>query len=156
MIVVFYGQPTSGKTTLCKSFFSWMKNTLPLRVHYMDGDKFRSIFNNKSYDRQGRIENLKLASQIAHYEMHLNDVVLMAFMFPYKEMRDYLRSFGHKVMWVYLHYDKEESRGREHFWDDTFELPMDEYNTLNINTSQFTEQEALALIKANYTKYIKK
>jgi hypothetical protein len=59
-------------------------------------------------------------------------------------------------MWVYLHYDKEESRGREHFWDDTFELPMDEYNTLNINTSQFTEQEALALIKANYTKYIKK
>lgn len=157
MIVVFFGQPCSGKTTLCKGFFSWTKEHPNIRVHYMDGDKFRSIFKNNSYGKEARLENLKLASNIAHYEKHLNDLILMAFVFPYKEARDYLRSLGHKIMWVYLEYNGVEQRGREHFWVEDFEEPdMIGEEVVRINTSQFSEQESLNLIKAFYKQYVKR
>ena len=141
MIVVFFGQPTSGKTTLCKQLFLWFKKNAKNKVHYMDGDKFRNIFSNKDYSKEGRIKNLNLASNIAHYQQSLNDIVLMAFVYPYEECRKYLEQYGDEVLWIYLNYDVKEERGRESFHVVDFEQPSNVQ--LEINTSELSEKDAL-------------
>lgn len=151
MIVVFFGQPTSGKTTLCKEFFAWLKKSTRQKVHYMDGDKFRSIFKNKDYSRGGRIKNLNLASDIARYELSLNDVVLMAFVYPYEECREYLNTQYDKVIWVYLTYNKKENRGRESFHVEDFEEPINA--DLVIDTSKITLHDSLNLVIDKFKNY---
>ena len=157
MIFVFMGQPTSGKTTLCKALFTWIKtkSNFPVRTHYIDGDKLRLIFQNKNYSREGRMQNLTLASNIAKYEKSLNDVVLMAFVYPYKEARDFLRSLGERVVFVHLEYDKNVNRGRESFWVEDFESPKGEENVYTINTSERSENEAFLEVVEIYKQHIK-
>jgi adenylylsulfate kinase len=157
MILVFMGQPTSGKTTLCKALFTWIKtkSNFPVRTHYIDGDKLRLIFQNKNYSREGRMQNLTLASNIAKYEKSLNDVVLMAFVYPYKEARDFLRSLGERVVFVHLEYDKSVNRGRESFWVEDFESPKGEDNVYTINTSERSENEAFLEVVEIYKQHIK-
>jgi len=151
------GQPTSGKTTLCKALFTWIKtkSNFPVRTHYIDGDKLRLIFQNKNYSREGRMQNLTLASNIAKYEKSLNDVVLMAFVYPYKEARDFLRSLGERVVFVHLEYDKSVNRGRESFWVEDFESPKGEDNVYTINTSERSENEAFLEVVEIYKQHIK-
>jgi len=157
MIFVFMGQPTSGKTTLCKALFTWIKtkSNFPVRTHYIDGDKLRLIFQNKNYSREGRMQNLTLASNIAKYERSLNDVVLMAFVYPYKEARDYLRSLGERVVFIHLEYDESAKRGRESFWVSDFESTHGEDNVYKINTSERSESEALQEVIDIYKEHIK-
>lgn len=151
------GQPTSGKTTLCKAFFTWIKtkSNFPVRTHYLDGDKLRLIFQNKNYSREGRMQNLALASNIAKYEKSLNHIVIMALVYPYKEAREYLRSLGENVVFVYLHYDKNENRGREKFWVEDFESPIGEDMVYSINTSEKNEEMALREVIEIYKSNIK-
>jgi adenylylsulfate kinase-like enzyme len=157
MILAFIGQPTSGKTTLCKAFFAWIKTkgNFPVRTHYIDGDKLRLIFQNKNYTREGRMQNLTLASNIAKYEKSLNDIVIMALVYPYKEAREHLRSLGEHVVTIYLEYDKKENRGRESFWVDDFESPIGEENVYKINTSENNESEALQEVINIYKLHIR-
>ena len=49
MIIVLFGQPHSGKTTLAKQFPS---------SRTIDGDELRELFANKDYSKEGRIRNL--------------------------------------------------------------------------------------------------
>jgi adenylylsulfate kinase-like enzyme len=157
MILVFMGQPTSGKTTLCKALFTWIKtkSNFPVRTHYLDGDKLRLIFQNKNYSREGRMQNLALASNISKYEKSLNDIVIMALVYPYKEAREFLRSLGENVVFVYLHYDKNENRGREKFWVEDFESPIGEENVYPINTSEKNEEMALREVIEIYKSHIR-
>ena len=62
MVVVFFGKRNSGKTTLCRNFYQWVRSNTPLRVHYIDNDKFRFIFNLKSIDKETEIDLLEKAS----------------------------------------------------------------------------------------------
>lgn len=151
MIIAFFGQPTSGKTTLCKEFFGWLKKNTKSKVHYMDGDKFRNIFSNKDYSKQGRIRNLNLASDIAHYEQSLNDIVLMAFVYPYEEARKYLEQYGDTVIWIYLNYNVEDKRGREDFHVVDFEEPSNVQ--LEINTSNVSEKDSINKVIEIYKTY---
>jgi adenylylsulfate kinase-like enzyme len=149
MIIVLFGQPCSGKTTLSKKLNSWIKAQPKRRnLHFLDGDSFRRVFSNKDYTRQGRIKNLNLASVVAHYEHSLNDVVLMSFVYPYQEARQYLNELADgNVMWIYLHYDPTlDERGRESFHVQDFEYPEEEEVDLILNTGALTEEECLDLI----------
>ena len=135
MIIVLFGQPHSGKTTLAKQFPS-CKN--------IDGDELRELFANKDYSREGRIRNLNRASDIAHYlHRHGNNIVL-SLVYPYKECRDYLRSLEPEVKFVYLHYSGE--RGREQFHVKDFELDLLEENVWTLNTSELSEEECIKQI----------
>jgi len=149
MIIVLFGQPCSGKTTLSKKLNSWIKSH-PKRtnLHFLDGDSFRRVFSNKDYTRQGRIKNLNLASVVSHYEHSLNDVVLMSFVYPYQEAREYLNEIAEgDVMWIYLHYDTTlEERGRETFHVPDFEYPEEEDVDLILNTGALSEEDCLDLI----------
>lgn len=134
MIIVLFGQPNSGKTTLAKQFTS-CKN--------IDGDELRELFSNKDYSRGGRIRNLNRASDIAHYLHRHGNNVTLSLVYPYKEARDYLRSLEPETKFVYLTY--ELGRGREQFHVEDFEYP-DKDEALYLNTEWLTEEECIKQI----------
>lgn len=127
MIIVLFGQPHSGKSTLAN--YIMVHTTTFVNI---DGDKLRDLFANKDYSRDGRIKNLNRASDIAHFISGTGGNVIMSLVYPYKEARDYLNSLAKDVYWVYLTYDGE--RGRENFHVKDFEEPTEE-DVLSINTS---------------------
>jgi adenylylsulfate kinase-like enzyme len=133
MIIVLFGQPHSGKSTLAAE----------LDVHNIDGDKLRELFSNKDYSREGRIKNLNRASDIAHYINSVGDSVVLSLVYPYKEARDYLNSLTNDVLWVYLTYSGE--RGRENFHVKDFESP-DEEDVLSLDTSKLSIEECITAI----------
>lgn len=138
MIIVLFGQPHSGKTTLAKMFPTF-KN--------IDGDELRELFSNKDYSREGRIRNLNRASDIAHYLHRHGNNITLSLVYPYKEARDYLNSLDEEVIWVYLHYSGE--RGRENFHVKDFELDLLEEKVLSLDTSKHSVEECITQIK-NY------
>ncbi len=134
MIIVFFGQPHSGKTTLANAF----------EGHHIDGDKLRDLFSNKDFSREGRIKNLNRASDIAHYIHSTGQNVVLSLVYPYKEARDYLNSLSHDVKWVYLSYSKP--RGRESYHVADFEYPEVE-SFIQINTDNLTIDESIKIIE---------
>jgi adenylylsulfate kinase-like enzyme len=121
MITVLFGQPHSGKSTLANE----------LKGHNIDGDKLRELFKNKNFTREGRIQNLNRASDIAHYLNSTGTDVVLSLVYPYKEARDYLRRLTSEVKFVHLTY--EVDRGREQYHVSDFEYPQDE-DVLHLNT----------------------
>jgi adenylylsulfate kinase-like enzyme len=135
MILVLFGQPNCGKSTLAKMFPDF---------HNIDGDELRDLFKNKDFSREGRIKNLNRASDIAHYIHSYQNNIVLSLVYPYKEARDYLNSLNDSVAWVYLTYEGE--RGREKFHVQDFEVPTEDY-TLHLNTSELTPAQCVDLIK---------
>lgn len=135
MIIVIFGQPHSGKTTLANLIDA---------DFYIDGDHLRRLFQNKDYSKQGRISNLNRASDIATYLHYNGNKVVLSLVYPYKEARDYLNSLSTNVKWIYLTYTKP--RGREEFHVSNFEEPELE-SFLQINTDNLTIEECINQIK---------
>jgi adenylylsulfate kinase-like enzyme len=139
MIVVLFGQPASGKTTLAKKLMAE-------GFHHIDGDHLRDVFKNKDYSREGRIKNLNRASDIAHYfEFAEGRKVVLSLVYPYKEAREYLSQLNSSVKWIYLMY--QEDRGRDQFKVEDFELPHMNDVHLIINTSHNSIEESVKQIK---------
>lgn len=128
MILVLFGQPHCGKTTLATEI---LKKCFAEKI---DGDDLREIFKNKDYSREGRVRNLNRASDIAHYNnTKRGGPVILSLVYPYKEAREYLNSLTEDVRWVYLTYEGE--RGRESFHVKDFESPEGE-KVLHLDTSK--------------------
>jgi adenylylsulfate kinase-like enzyme len=139
MIVVFYGQPGSGKTTLAKLLqerIFLLNQPTPV---ILDGDEIREIFKNKDYSREGRIKNLNRISDIATFLESKYNLVIISAVYPIQEARDYLNSVCDNVFWVLLNYTNLREKEKFHVKD--FDLP---YNTgkrnLSINTSNFSPE----------------
>lgn len=142
MIIVLFGQPHSGKSTLANIL------TTQLPADNIDGDALRELFVNKDYSKQGRITNLNRASDIAHFLNSKNNPyshVVLSLVYPYKEARDYLNSLTKDILWVYLTY--EDIRGREGFHVSDFDIPTFE-EVLSLNTSQLSIEECINKIKS--------
>jgi hypothetical protein len=141
MILVLFGQPCSGKTTLARA--------LDDNHYLLDGDRLREVFKDKNFGREGRIKNLNRASDIAVFCHSIHNKVSISMVYPYKEAREYLNEMcerlGIDVFWVYLHYNGE--RGRENFHVEDFELDFQEENVLTLNTSELSEEECLNKIR---------
>ena len=131
MIIVLFGQPRSGKSTLAKEFSTYRN---------IDGDRLRELFTNKDYSKEGRIKNLNRASDIAYFLYRSGTKVILTLVYPYKEARDYLNSLTDEVIWVYLTYDGE--RGREKYHVADFEIPENE-RILHLDTSKLTIDECV-------------
>lgn len=136
MILVLFGQPNSGKTTLADEIMKIRYTAI-----HIDGDKLREIFVNKDYSKEGRIKNLNRASDIATFMNQIGDDVVMSLVYPYKETRDYLNSLNKDICWVYLTYEGE--RGRESFHVADFETPLEDEKVLHLNTTKETETECI-------------
>jgi adenylylsulfate kinase-like enzyme len=139
MIIVLFGQPHSGKSTLANILVD------DFTSENIDGDILRNIFQNKNYTREGRIINLNRASDIAHYINETSEKhVILSLVYPYKEARDYLNSLTNDVLWVYLTYSGE--RGRENFHVQDFEAPTEE-NVTFLDTSRSSIAECIKQIR---------
>ena len=126
MIIVIFGQPGAGKTTIAQ-------HLVKENFHHIDGDVLRDIFKNKDYSREGRIKNLNRASDIAVYMDSISSNVVLSFVYPYEEAREYLSKLTKGVKWIYLIY--QEDRGRDQFKVADFELPHMDNVDLILNTS---------------------
>lgn len=138
MIIVIFGQPGAGKTTIAQ-------HLVKENFHHIDGDVLRDIFKNKDYSREGRIKNLNRASDIAVYMNSISSNVVLSFVYPYEEARKYLSKLTKGVKWVYLIY--QEDRGRDQFKVADFELPQMDDVDLIINTSITSVEDSVDQIK---------
>jgi adenylylsulfate kinase-like enzyme len=130
MIIALFGQPGSGKTTL---------STKIEADFYIDGDHLRNMFKNKDYSKQGRINNLNRASDIATYLHYNGNDVVLSLVYPYKEARDYLNSLVPDIKWIYLYY--KGKRGRENFHVKDFDSI--EENVISIDTTNQSIDDSL-------------
>ena len=141
MIIVLFGQPHSGKSTLANILVNDLTNT-----EIIDGDRFREVFKNTDYSKEGRMRNLTKACDIGYYltKTELKDNIIYSMVFPYREVRDYLRNLMPDAKFFYLTYDTP--RGRENFHVSDFELDSEEDCTY-INTDTMTVEATISLIK---------
>lgn len=128
MIVVLFGQPGSGKTTLAKELLKYDK------YYHIDGDELRELFSNKDYSREGRINNLNRASDIAHY-LNTKSNVILSLVYPYHEARKYLNSLASNVKWFLLvsDADRNKSQFKVNDWEDP--ILYEKINIINTDES---------------------
>lgn len=136
MILVLFGQPNSGKTTLAN------KLVKSLNLVNIDGDLLRHVFNDKDFSRAGRLKNLNRASDMAAVMEAMGMNVVLSLVYPYQEARDYLNTIGQDVQWIYLTYTGE--RGREAYHVPDFEVPSD---VITLDTSKLSVSECIKTIE---------
>jgi len=137
MIIVLFGQPNSGKSTLAMGIEKRFQNT-----HNIDGDEFRMVFNNTDYSRIGRIKNLNKAVDVGQYlyAQGMYDNIVYSMNFPYFETREYLREVMPDAVFFYLHY--QTPRGRERYHVEDFDIPTGLEATY-LDTEQLTIDQCL-------------
>jgi gluconate kinase len=129
MIVVLFGQPHSGKSTLALELAKKLSDS-----EIIDGDKFREIFKNTDYSKEGRIKNLTKACDIGYYmhETLIKSNVIYSMVFPYEEVRNYIKELHPETYFFYLTY--QEPRGRENYHVKDFETPIASEGVHILNT----------------------
>lgn len=137
MIILFFGQPASGKTTLA-DLFATPTTDLYADFIRVDGDKWRDLTKNKDYSKQGRINNLKSAFAMAKFLDGEGFTPVLSFVTPYEELREYLCE-NNNVIFIYLKY--HEDRGRNKNFANDFESPTHE--CLIIDTTIFNIEQSL-------------
>jgi adenylylsulfate kinase len=131
MIILFFGQPAAGKTTLANRLYEEIWGNSCAGAIRIDGDKWRDITKNKDYSKEGRIRNLKGAFDMALYLEKDDYIPILSFVTPYEELRTYLRENAKNLVEIYLEYS--EDRGRNGNFAKDFEKPIGNY--LSIDTS---------------------
>jgi len=91
-LVWFTGLPSSGKSTIAhrleKELFS-----RSIRTYVLDGDNVRHGLNsNLGFSREDRRENLRRIVELSKLMVDAGLIVLAAFISPYREDREYVRS----------------------------------------------------------------
>jgi adenylylsulfate kinase len=140
MIVLFFGQPASGKTTLAQAF---IKERVSCKYVHIDGDKWRDITKNKDYSKEGRLRNLKGAFDMAIYLEKEGFTPILSFVTPYQELRNYLLQNSASLYQIYLSYNLD--RGRNMNFATDFEEPNQ--NCLHIDTSEMSIYDCVGKIK---------
>ena len=148
MIILFYGQPASGKTTLAKAFIKSMNNSWHDFIH-IDGDEWRAVCNNKNYTKEGRVANMECAFNAAKFLEIQGFTPVLSFVAPYKEMREKLTESGQLLIQIYLEY--EGDRGRTNYFATDFEKPDTECLKLNtsLNTIDYCVNKVIEYIESH-------
>ena len=148
MIIMFTGQPNSGKTTLALELVHRLHEIRKdITATIIDGDSLRKITRNVDYSKDGRRKNVKSAINLAiNSDTSSNDYTVVALVSPFRDLRELLKNNSkHTVKEIYLH----SSRLREGKMVEYYEPPLNNY--LDINTDKHTIEESIKLI----THYIK-
>jgi len=141
MIILLYGQPASGKTTLANKLLPSIFTVFNTHI-MIDGDRWRDVTNNKDYSKEGRIRNLKGAFDMALYLEKEGFTPILSFVTPYQELRSYLSENANKLYQIYLKYS--EDRGRNMKFANDFEEGQCD---LILDTSAYSIDECISKIK---------
>jgi adenylylsulfate kinase-like enzyme len=145
MIILLYGQPASGKTTLSNK----LKHTFTEdKIIQIDGDKWRDVTKNKDYSKEGRFRNLKGAFDMAIYLEKEGYTPILSFVTPYDELRKYLHDNCSELHEIYLFYSGD--RGRNMNFASDFEA-QNSRKYLALNTSTLEVDDCIGEI-INYIK----
>jgi len=114
-LVWFTGLPSSGKSTIAhgleKELFS-----RGMRTYVLDGDNVRHGLNsNLGFSREDRRENLRRIVELSKLMVDAGLIVLAAFISPYREDREYVRSRfdGDNFLEIYVRCSVEECERRD-------------------------------------------
>jgi adenylylsulfate kinase-like enzyme len=146
MIILLYGQPASGKTTLSNELMRIYDKEDAIQI---DGDKWREISKNKDYSKEGRKQNLKGAFDMALYLEREGFMPILSFVTPYEEYRKLLAQNSNNFIEIYLFYNENVDRGRNAYFADDFQLPSKDF--LSLNTSLLSVEQCVNEI-INYIK----
>ena len=126
MIYVLYGQPGSGKTTLSQLLCTHIQHQpTGCDPTIIDGDKFRKIFKQTDYSKNGRENNIRAANTVATYIREVNSVdVIIALVNPYERLRAELRANNPQVIEILLESDRDLRRDHH---VDNFEVGTPEH-----------------------------
>jgi len=141
MIILLFGQPASGKTTLGDALAKQITD-INDKVVRIDGDRWRDVTRNKDYSREGRLRNLKGAFDMAIYLEGEGHIPILSFVTPYQELRDHLLNNARELFQVHLVYSG--GRGRDDKFAPDFERP--ERSTLTVDTSEMDIDQSLEAI----------
>ena len=136
MIILLFGQPASGKTTLADK----LDYDNQVRI---DGDRWRDITQNKDYSKEGRLRNLKGAFDMALYLEKEGFLAVISFVTPFEELRRYLNEKSEELIQIYLTYNTD--RGRNSYFATEFDQPIGSY--LHLDTSELSIDDCLTKIK---------
>ena len=147
MILLLFGQPASGKTTLSEAMMSRIgfRVDSPRGAIAIDGDRWREVTRNTDYSREGRMSNLKAAFDMSLYLEREGFFVVLSFVTPYTEMRELLRSRAYSFREVYLTYQGD--RGRNAYFVNDFEEPAKD--VLRLDTGRLAMNDCLEAILAH-------
>lgn len=137
MIILFYGQPASGKTTLADALYEEMWSESSGAAIRIDGDKWREVTKNTDYSKEGRVRNLKNAFDMALYLEKSDYIPILSFVTPYEELRSHLRQNAKNLVEIYLEYN--EDRGRNMNFAKDFEQPCEKHLSLNTSSTDIDE-----------------
>lgn len=146
MIILLFGQPASGKTTLADKLSNHLQNVVRI-----DGDRWRDVTKNKDYSKEGRLRNLKGAFDMAIYLENEGFKPILSFVTPYQELRDYLKENAKNLFQIYLTYN--EDRGRNERFAGDFEHPIYECLDLHLDTSGMSIEECTTKILSKIVDY---
>jgi adenylylsulfate kinase-like enzyme len=150
MIYWFTGQPGHGKTVLAKALKEYLEVNYPTKttVFHVDGDDLRDLTENKDYSRKGREANIERAQNIAQYLNNKGYDVVVSLVAPYENIRQSFKNrMGSEIAEFYVY--TSEVRGREHFHSDDYEVPKQDF--LSLDTTD-TPVEASLIEIINYLK----
>lgn len=138
MILVLFGQPGSGKTTIAKELDGMFMS--------IDADRFFKVFKDRP-ERENAVALLNKASDIAVFLDSTGLDCVLSLPYQYKEARDYLNASKSDIYWVFLKYDSDISpRGKLPL--EYFDLPDGE-EVLEIDTTKTSLDKTKSLIE-NY------
>lgn len=135
MIIWLTGQPGSGKTTLANSLKKYYED-IDMKVHHIDGDDLRLIFDNKDYTEWGRRRNVERAQDISQY-LNYKSIVIVSVIAPFRDQRENFKRKT-KVVEVYVH--TTDIRGKEHYHVKDYEEPLNGF--IDIDTTNDTILES--------------
>ena len=139
MIVVFYGQPSSGKSTLAKLLQErvFLQNQ-PTPV-IIDGDEIRTIFKDTDYSKEATLNNLRRVSDIAVFLESKYNLVIISELYHTQVAREYLDGICDNVLWVHLF--NVDFRERQEFHIKDFDKPNTHAKkNITLNTSLFNPE----------------
>jgi adenylylsulfate kinase len=101
LIIQLTGLSGSGKTTL-SAYVKQKLGEKDLRVEIIDGDTYRkTLCSDLGFSKEDRCENIRRLGQAAYLFMGSRDVVIIAAISPFEQIRNELRlNYGIKTVWI--------------------------------------------------------